>query len=234
MRHLIAFSLLISLAVLVQAADVDIKLTSTDGSTKMAVQNSAAAEVASIDSVGKLTVSSHVVTSGYVEMPELAATANPSADKARLYAKDVGGTTYLAYKDSAGSERLMKPQAFITLSGFETAGTNIGVVFKDVHFGLDASKLATTIADFTGYTQARFVFQVDNNEGDTIECQAYNVTDAAAIAGAISDNTGNAQTVSSAWTNIALTGDKTIRAECREGVGATADPDIGIVMLQLR
>ena len=33
---------------------------------------------------------------------------------------------------------------------------------------------------------------------------------------------------------ISLTGDKTVRAECREGTGATADPDIGTIVLQLR
>lgn len=42
------------------------------------------------------------------EFHEITAPANPAADKARLYAKDDGGTTRLAYKDSAGVETILK------------------------------------------------------------------------------------------------------------------------------
>ncbi len=44
--------------------DADVKLTTTNGSTKFTVQNSAGAEVASVNSLGGLTISSNAVLSG--------------------------------------------------------------------------------------------------------------------------------------------------------------------------
>ena len=41
---------------------------------------------------------------GFFDISEIAVPANPAADTARLYAKDDGGTTKLAMKDSAGTE----------------------------------------------------------------------------------------------------------------------------------
>src|SRR5689334_20070506 len=44
-----------------RAADMSVQLTTTDGSTKFSIQNSAATEVASVDSHGSLTVAGIVV-----------------------------------------------------------------------------------------------------------------------------------------------------------------------------
>jgi hypothetical protein len=216
------------------ASDIDLKMTTATGGTKVSFQDSTATEVASVNSKGTITTSSNVVTGGYVDMPELTTIANPPADVMRLYAKDVGGTTYMAYRDSTGAERLIRPAAFVAFNDAETSGTNMGTTFKDVHYALDASKLASTVVDFTGYREARIVFAVDNSEADTIECRIYNVTDAAQVVTAVSDGSGNPVVVTGTWTSISLTGDKTVRAECREGSGATADPDIGSIVLQLR
>lgn len=41
---------------------------------------------------------------GYLEIDEMADPANPAADHLRIYANDVGGTTKLMYRDSAGTE----------------------------------------------------------------------------------------------------------------------------------
>lgn len=226
--------IIMGLTSMVRAADIDLKMTTADGSTKVSFQDSGSAEVASVNSVGGIATSSHVVTGGYVDLPEMATPSNPAADRLRVFAKDFGGTTYLAYVDASGNERLIRPEAHITLAGDGMAGTNMGTTFKDVQFNLNASKLSSSVLDFTGYREARVVFAVDNNEADSIECRAYNVTDAAQVVTAVSDTTGNPQVVTGTWTAISLTGDKTVRAECREGTGATADPDIGAVILQLR
>jgi hypothetical protein len=215
------------------AADIDLKMTTTTGGTKVSFQDSTGAEVASVNSRGTLTVSSNVVSGGYVDAPELGTVANPAANMMRIYAKDIGGITYMAYRDNVGNERLIRPAAFITLSDTETAATNLGA-FKDPHWTLDAAKLSATVVDFTGYTEARVVFSVDNNTTDSIECRAYNFTDGAQIATAVSDTSGNPVVVAGSWTAISLTGDKTVRAECRETSGTTDDPDIGNVTLQLR
>lgn len=44
------------------------------------------------------------VLSGFIELDEITDPANPAADKYRLYVNDVGGTTKLMGRDSAGTE----------------------------------------------------------------------------------------------------------------------------------
>lgn len=54
---------------------------------------------------GGITV---LATAGYADFTEIAAPAAPAANVARLYVKDDGaGTTVVAYKDSAGTERIL-------------------------------------------------------------------------------------------------------------------------------
>ncbi len=216
------------------ASDVIMKMTTTDGTSQVDFKNSADAEVASIDSTGRLEVSSHVRTGGYISIPEVSDPGVASAGRARLFAKEVNGSTYLAYIDSAGDTRIIRPRTNITVSDVETAAANMGTTYRDVHWTLSAAALSRTVVDFGGYTEARIVFPVDNNEADTIQCRIYNETDAAEIVSAISDGTANPQLVVGSWTAINLVGDKIIQAQCREGTGATADPDIGAISIQIR
>lgn len=215
-------------------ADVSMKMTTTGGASKVDFQDSSSVEVGSIDSSGKLTVSSHVVTGGYISVPELSTPGTAQANRARIFAKNINGVTYLGYVDSSGTERIIKPQLNIPVADAETAATNLGTTYKDVHWALTASALSRTSVDFDGYTEARIIFPLKNNEADTIECRVYNETDGADIVSAISDGTATAQLVIGSWTPISLSGEKVVQAQCREGTGATADPDIGSVRLQLR
>jgi hypothetical protein len=215
-------------------ADVSMKMTTTGGASKVDFQDSTSAEVGSIDSSGKLTVSSHVVTGGYISIPEISSPGTALSSRARLFAKNISGETYLSYVDSSGTERILKPQLNIPIADAETAATNLGTTYKDVHWALDTSKLSRTSVDFGGYSEARVVFPLKNNEADTIQCRIYNETDAAEVASAISDGTASAQLVIGSWTSVSLTGEKIIQAQCREGTGATADPDIGSVRIQIR
>lgn len=58
--------------------------------------------------------------------------ANPAANVARVYAKDVGGATLLAYRDSAGVERLlMAPE--------ESVGALLGILEHQTSAGTDES-----------------------------------------------------------------------------------------------
>lgn len=214
--------------------DVSMKMTTTRGGSKVDFQDSDSVEVGSIDSSGKLVVSSHVVTGGYISIPELSAPGTALTNRVRLFARNVNGTTYLAYIDSAGTGRILKPQLNIPVADAETAASNLGTTYKDVHWAVTASALSRTVVDFDGYSEARIIFPVDNNEADTIECQIYNETDAVEVLSAISDASGNPQVVVGSWTPISITGEKIIQARCREGTGATADPDIGSVRIQIR
>jgi hypothetical protein len=58
---------------------------------------------------------------GYVDLLEIAAPANPAANTARTYAKDVNGVTLLAYRDSAGLEHILQSAA-------ESAGALIAII----------------------------------------------------------------------------------------------------------
>jgi hypothetical protein len=210
------------------------KMISQDGFTSVEFQNQAAQQVGYIDSSGKLEVSSNVKTGGYISVPQMNSPGAASANRARLFAKAINGETYLVYIDDGGRERVIRSRRDIVLADSELVATNLGTTFKDYHYGVSASLLSRNQINFDGYTEARVVFAVDNNEADTIECRAYNETDASQIATAISDSTGNAQLVTGSWTAINITGDKSVQAQCREGTGATADPDLGILYLQLR
>lgn len=216
------------------AGDVTLQMTTNDGSTNVEFQNSASGQVGTIDSTGKLTVSSHVKTGGYVSIPEMSNPGAASSGRVRLYAKDIGGTTYLAYIDDGGTERVIRPMRDYAVGGPELVATNLGTTYKDVNYGVTASALSRVTINFDGYEEARIVFAVDNNEADSITCRIYNVTTGAEITNASSDTSGNAQIVVGSWGNISLAGDDTIQAQCREGTGATSDPDIGIVHLQIR
>lgn len=77
----------------------------------------------SADASGPLTNDEH---DGYSQYAEIAAPASPAADRLRVYAKDVGGVTALAFKNSAGVETTIQartrsvfvpPGAFILFGG---------------------------------------------------------------------------------------------------------------------
>lgn len=216
------------------AADIEMQMTTTDGGSKVSFRDSTNSEVAAVTSAGRLEVSSNVAAGGYVSIPSMDSPGAALPGRARLFAKDVNGDTLMAYIDENGQQRLLRPSMDVILSEGERAATNIGNTFRDVHWTLDAAQLSRVQLDMEGFAEARLVFTVDHNEADTIECQAYNETDAATLVSAISDASGNPQVVVGTWTPINLSGEKVIWAQCREGAGTAGDPDIGPVRLQLR
>jgi hypothetical protein len=82
--------------------------TSADGSAtpteRMAIRAS-----------GKVQIPNHSAplitfdSTGFTDLAEISAPSSPAADTARVYAKDDSGTTRLAYKDSGGTETILRP-----------------------------------------------------------------------------------------------------------------------------
>lgn len=64
---------------------------------------------------------------GYFDFAEVVVPANPAANTSRLYCKDVGGLTRLAYRDSAGTEHILTTSpvvpAFVEAVRLGTVGT---------------------------------------------------------------------------------------------------------------
>jgi hypothetical protein len=75
----------------------DNRLVRTDG-TGRGVQSSAV----TVDDSGNVSGVVNQTMIGYLDVAEISAPANPSANVARLYAYDDGGTTRLRFRDSAG------------------------------------------------------------------------------------------------------------------------------------
>lgn len=71
-------------------------------------------------------------TSGYVDMAEVAAPATPSADVARIYAVDSGGTTRLQFKDGSGN--IINIPASSDLQVFTASSTWVKPAFGTMAF----------------------------------------------------------------------------------------------------
>lgn len=66
-----------------------------------------------------------ISTAGYADFTEIAAPSAPAANTARFYTLDLSGTTFLAYKDSAGLERpIAGPGSVVTYGYDEYTGTS--------------------------------------------------------------------------------------------------------------
>lgn len=70
----------------------------------------------------------NITVSGFTDLVEGAVPSNPAADIGRLYAKDVGGLTQLAYRDSAGREYVLdvigKSELVAIIEDQKTSGTS--------------------------------------------------------------------------------------------------------------
>ena len=88
------------------AFGVDNRLIRSDGTGK-GVQSSGIAtdDSNNVSGINNLTVG------GYADYPEIVTPANPTANTARIYAKDDGGITRLAMRDSAGVETVLGADA---------------------------------------------------------------------------------------------------------------------------
>ena len=84
--------------------------------------------------------------SGYLDLTEIAAPAAPGANIARLYVKDASTVTRLAYKDSAGNERVLvdsseTPGALIAILEDQKAAGTAGGTFNS---GADQTRTLNT------------------------------------------------------------------------------------------
>lgn len=81
------------------AVDADI-VPDTDSSRDLGSTSSRFAE----GYVDALTITDSITNGGYIDFSEISTPSDPSANVARFYSKDDGGTTKLYFRDSAGSE----------------------------------------------------------------------------------------------------------------------------------
>jgi hypothetical protein len=80
-----------------------------------------------------MSVPAALIASTHADLGENASPGDPAADVARLYAKDVGGVTRLAYRDSAGTERILDRAGEIIaiIENQQTSGTAADVLTED-------------------------------------------------------------------------------------------------------
>jgi hypothetical protein len=90
------------------ATSADNAVVRWDGTNAASVQNSGVI----IDDSNNISGLNNITGAGYVEVPEISAPSSPAADKARIYAKDVSGTTGVFMKDSAGTETKLNQATF--------------------------------------------------------------------------------------------------------------------------
>jgi hypothetical protein len=89
--------------------DIDAATFNLDNLTSVDLNNALGTNpiISALQSASESTVvlgSNFQVSSGYIDMAEIATPANPATDVGRLYVRDEGGTTNLFFRDSAGTE----------------------------------------------------------------------------------------------------------------------------------
>jgi hypothetical protein len=108
---------------------------------------------------------------GFIDLTEIAVPANPAANVARLYCKDVGGLSRLFFRDNAGTE--------VTVGGTSTGKweevgtTTVGAAVANVDFALSKTYAELVIVGFglsnsaTSANQLRV--HVSDDGGATVE-----------------------------------------------------------------
>ena len=164
------------------------------------------------------TAPAAVIASMYLDLGE-DTPANPAADVARLYAKDVSGSTVVAYKDSAGLERILR-------ASDEAVGALLGILEYQLAAGTDEGAvtnwgtrgLNTEVFDRLGIislTSNKFTLDPGTYE---IEWESphmgggrtrlYNTTGSAVVAyataGRWTGGTGNTMTYSTGHTRVTI------------------------------
>jgi hypothetical protein len=101
------------------------------------------------DGAGNLSGIVNAALSGYLDLGEIASPANPAADTARVFAKDVSGVTRLYLRDSAGTETefIGRSEVGLILLTSGTVTTN-------------AASLDIVLTAYTGYRA--LVFELDS------------------------------------------------------------------------
>jgi hypothetical protein len=90
-----------------------------------------------ITMLGNLGTVINLTQTGYHDVAEIAAPANPAANSIRWYAKDVAGISKAAYRDSAGLETLVESAARARIYGEYALNTNITITFLTNHIPFD-------------------------------------------------------------------------------------------------
>lgn len=148
---------------------------------------------------GGITV---IATAGYVDLTEIAAPASPSANIARLYSKDSGGITLLAFKDAAGTENLIDAAGTLIaiIEDQKTSGTGGGTFNSGADRTRDLNTLVYNRNTLISLGSNQFTIPAGDWEIEwvapayqinTHQSFLYNVTDATEVARGSSSQVGN-------------------------------------------
>lgn len=102
-------------------------LLRSDGTAK-----GAQASAIAVDDSGNVSGVKNVAMTGYLDVTEMATPSNPAANVARLYAYDDGGTTKIAFRDSAGTESVIGSGSNSVCDGRLTLTSGTAITTSDV------------------------------------------------------------------------------------------------------
>jgi hypothetical protein len=124
----------------------------------------------------------------YIDFAEISPPSAPGADVARLYAKDWSGTTWLAFKDHAGTERVIGRNA---LSFRNIAGRSGG--FEVWQRGAGDSASIAVAASTTAYTTDGWYLASGANQASVVAAVA-GLTNGSKLAARLRRNSGQTGT----------------------------------------
>jgi len=180
------------------------------------------------------TAPAAVIANMYLDLSE-DTPSNPVADTARLYAKDVSGATLLAYKDSAGLERILRAPD-------EAVGALLGILEGQTSSGTDEPEAINWAARLlnTEVYDRRGILSLSSNQFTISEAGAYEIgwrsanygggrtrlyngtagaVAAYGTAGRWGGGTGNTMTYSDGCARVAITEASTFSVQNQGGVG---------------
>jgi hypothetical protein len=156
---------------------------------------------------GDLSGLVNLLQSGYTEIGEISPPGNPAADKVRFYAKDVSGTSKLAYKRSDGIEVVLDvpPTGGIesiangSLSGTQVTITNIPETYTHLILSIEGLSIDTSSRGFQVHPS------VDNGSNYDSTAGNFKGTD-------FVDGTPSAHTIASLMGNATYTANAVVNA----------------------
>jgi hypothetical protein len=174
----------------------------------------------------------------YFDLDENASPGDPAADDARVYAKDVSGTTRLAFRDSAGVETPLGNELVAIIEDQKTQGTVAQTLTSGADRTRDLNTLVYNRNSLVSLSSNQFTlpagtweieWEAPYNPSNSGNCQSllYNVTDASEVKRGASTgfDDGNAESgftvlLSRGSTVVTITASKAF--EIRHRVSATA------------
>lgn len=167
----------------------------------------------------------------YLEADEMTPPGNPSANKLRLYGIDDGGTTKLAYRDSAGAQTVLDGGAGFVAGGYSgaTTGTTTteatletvaipgSALSADSVIRIEATWVRNSVGGGTGGVGRIYVAGTELTSGTAVSTQAVSWTHAVVSAVDTGNLVGSAYTKNTT-TNVSSLVQSSIVEDITDGV----------------